>query len=185
MKSKSVKRIGADIISLNTFENWYDTGDNYDYVRFPLKKTRIERWKAGCQSLLPVNGILAGFSATVVAVLISTTDGSTDGLLFVQGCIALLVSAFVLLVLSAEWMADALELGNVYTYRRSVLPYNLGVISLLSAVSLFLYSKDYFDLLWLVPLLATIYPWWCDICWQLFADRSCKNAYIEKLVGEI
>lgn len=143
----------------------------------------VERWKTGCQSLLPVNGILAGFSATIVAVLISTTDESTGGYLFVI-CIALLLTAFVLLVLSAEWMADALELGNVYKYWRSVWPYNLGVISLLSAVSVFLCSKD-FDFLWPLPLLAAIYPWCCHILWRLFTDKSRKDACIKKLVGEI
>ena len=139
----------------------------------------MQRWEKGSQAMVTVNAIFAGFSGTLVAILIAFTERQ----FWMQVSIGMGLLSVILFALAAEKITDALDEGKVNIYLCSMLIYNIAVVLLFLSLSVFLFFRCYY-LPGLIPILGTFYPWLKDICWLLFAKKKDKQAYIEVICKE-
>jgi hypothetical protein len=130
----------------------------------------------GCQGMLIVTTIFAGFTGTIVALVVALTEKST----WLQVCLGLLMLALLLFAHAAEQITDALDEGDVFSYLQSMLEYNIGVVLFLLSLGAFLYSRGY-QLLALIPLVGTIDPWLRDIYWFVFRRETEYQTYVDDL----
>ncbi len=153
--------------------NYYGSNRTYEYFR---REIRSGSWLEGCRSLMTVQAILSGFSATVLAVLFSV---HLPG--FGYPAIAFVIIALTLFIYSAEKSTDALDQLNPNVYVNSLVVYNFAVTFFLVGVSLsvlayglFYWSEITSSSIYLasillgvfIPIIASLH-WFIDGFWLL------------------
>ena len=179
VQSGAAARMGLEAQVLMSFENWYGTGQTFDYVEFSTSMgrwTMQPRWKDGCKGMLTVNAIFAGFSGVLLINLINLPDKSLISAQFAMGATIL---ALVLFAWAAEWLTDALDESKVDVYLRSMAAYNFGVVCILLSVAAFLYNKTGSTFAW-IPAVFIIYPWLSHALDLLFKDQAAYKTELLK-----
>jgi ribosomal protein S18 acetylase RimI-like enzyme len=174
-------------VPLAQFDNYYGTGETFEYFRRELK---LGDWTEGCKSLITVQGIFAGF-ASVILVTLLTIPLAPEAKTFpvIVAAIIATLTSIVLLIYSAERSTDALDHIDPHIYTNMLLYYNTGVtlflIGIGLTVSLYVINlwlggaipQIYLALLiiiWL-PIAFSMQHWIRDIIW--LSKKANRRAY--------
>lgn len=159
--------------SLREFPNWFGTGKTFEYYRRDLE---LGNWHEGCSNMITVQTILAGFSAIVLTLTLTTSLTSGNVLPIIP-----VVFSTVLFFYAAEKATDALDHRDPTPYVDALIPYNFAVVFLLVGLSMtILEYSQVFQLLkegsWLqmlglglalaIPIVASFH-WMIDAFWLL------------------
>lgn len=135
----------------------------------------MKRWEDGAKGMLNVNAIFAGFSgAFLINIIGKDSAGSSINAGWYYASTILSIAALYWFARAAEWITDSLDEYQLDTYLRSMLAYNIGVVSLLFSLSSYLYFKN-------LPLFAcgtallSVWPWCKDICFLLLGLICSEN----------
>lgn len=120
------------------------------------------RWINGSRAMVTVNSISAGFSgALLVATLRVDFDHSVHYFAPLLAMLALFAFVF-----AAERVTDALDEGNVATYVWSMQIHNLGIVAIMSSLTMYLWLSNLPCPIYLAPALVALY-WGYHFIWLL------------------
>jgi hypothetical protein len=129
-------------------------------------------WINGSRAMVTVNSIFAGFSGALLAAVLGVNNEAS---IRYWGAILAMV-ALVFFALAAEKITDALDEGKPMTYVWSMQLHNAGAISVLTALSMFLYLKLVPKPYFLVPLEPAFY-WFHHLV--LLSSRKYREEHAE------
>lgn len=119
-------------ICLQLFPDWFGTGVPYEYFRRELE---FGDWCKGCESMITVQTILAGFSAVILTVILTDLLPS-----MIPVSLVVIVAAIILFTISSERSTDALDLHSPAAYVKALIPYNFAVFFLLLGVAFTIFA---------------------------------------------
>jgi len=117
-----------------TFPKWYGR-NRFKYCRIHLSEAS---WIESCKTMITVESILAGFTAVILAVLLSISSSE-----IIPFALFAIISSIGLFIYSAEKSTDAIDERVPITYINTLVYYNFAVTLLFIGMSIIIY--DYID----------------------------------------
>ncbi len=139
-------------------------------------------WLKNAPNLLIVNAIFAALAGLALGLVFQDADLRGGGRWIWP--VVFFGFSFMMFAWTAERITDAIDEGNAKKHIAHMVPYNLGVISLIAGVLAFVRIRYAVSLWYALIIPGLSIPWLSDLWWLLTAPPADFDRYRAGLSGE-